>query len=457
MVEETEGVQETEADDEAEEEERIPADDLVYVIALDAFVGKTKDESYDIHTLMGREPARNYLSTRGYRPATIKGFINGMGYTKVMRFTAAPGQPQICKDDDGQKCLNSFVPSKLAPTPVEFPTITKLLDYLTVNDTAGKAWLLNWMAAKAQHPAKLLPTAVALLGAAGTGKSTFVRVMMEIIGAHNCVTLGQNLLESSFTSSWAGKCFINIDEAVSSEHAIGVSYKVKRVITNEVVEYHAKGRDPIAVKNCGAWVFTSNSQLAIREDEDDRRITSFVQPARPAQEYVDMLKDSFDGTTPTEAFSREIAGLYHHLLSLPVDRKMLTSPYANDAKKEIATLSRNSAEDFLAELTEHGLPMIEDELAPANKYDDPVQVPKSGDEMVVDGRSWRTVSKPGLYQLYTRFAKQYGQKALGKNRFFAVARQKYGFDEERRDNKRFVKVWWAVQTPPNMPAAKGAQ
>lgn len=440
-----------------DEVEKIPPAELVYIVALGSYVGKNKSGFYDIHTLMTKDPARNYLSKRGYSAKAVDKYINAMLYTKVMRLYAAPGQGQICTDDQGEPCLNSYTQPSLKPVEGTWTTISDVLDNLTVGDRKGREWLLNWMAAKVQSPTVPLPTALALLGASGTGKSTLVRVMIEMLGGRNCVIIGQNLLESSFTSSWAGKCLVNIDEAVSSEHALGVGYKVKRIITSEDVEYHAKGKDPIQIKNCGAWVFTSNSMLAIREDEDDRRITSFVQPTKPQPEYTEHLKRCFDFTRPTPEFEREIEAFFYYLLKYPVDRRLLTAPLVNEAKKEIATLSRNSAEDFLADLTEHGLAMLEEELKPQNKYDDPVELPKEPPYTKQD-RTYRAVAKVGLYQLYTRFAKQNGQKAVTKNRFFALAQQKYGITEAaRKDNKRYVTVWWAAEAPPSMQMAKGVQ
>lgn len=416
----------------------IPPNELLYIIDLEAFVVRGKDGLFDTQTLLGKDAARNYLSAKGYNAAQVKAYVNGMGYMKVRRFYSDAGQPQLCVDQHGERCINSYIFPTLAPALGEYPSIEKIVDYLTKNDAEGKAWLYNWMAAKIQKPTQPLPTAVAFLGAAGTGKSTFVRIMNELVGPRNCVALGQNLLASGFTAGWAGKCLVNVDEAFSGEDNLSLGYKVKRILTADEIEYHAKGRDPVWVKNCAAWIFTSNGLMAVREDEDDRRLTSFVQTEKPSPEYVLMLKGLFDGTKPTEAFMREIAALKADLLALDVNVKMLTSPYLNDAKKEIAALSRNSAEDFWTELTDVGLEVLSTEVQ-AERFEEKVAFPaQPGDE---PGK--RAVSKRDLYSLYARFSKQNGQKAVARNKFFGTGKSRFGVDEgPRKNNSRTVVVKW---------------
>lgn len=426
----------------------IPSRELLYIIDLEAYVVPGKDSYYDTQTLLGKDAARNYLSSIGYSAAQVKAFINGMGYMKVRRFYADATQPQICRDPGGEQCINSYILPALQAKAGTYPSIVAILSYLTRGDDEGREWLLNWTAAKVQNPTNPLPTAVAFLGAAGTGKSTFVRIIMEMVGMKNCVSLGQHILASTFTSAWAGKCVVNVDEAFSGEDNVSLGYKVKRILTADDVEYHAKGRDPVWVKNSAAWVFTSNGLLAVREDEDDRRITSFVQSARPTAEYALMLKGLFNGTKPTAAFLEEIAAFKADLLERRVDTKRITSPYANADKKDIAELSRNSAEDFLTELTEYGLtPLIEEVKNSAQGWDDTIAFPKDGKDIETEDRVERSVVKASLYALYARYAKQYGQKAVNKNRFTATAKR-FGMVEGRRvNNTRTMVVWWRKPEP----------
>jgi hypothetical protein len=148
-------------------------------------------------------------------------FQNHPAARKVRCATYRPGKPVITDEliaGAWQPAVNLWRPSILKPA--ENVTDADVAPWLHLavllfGDRGGPAakHILDYMAFLVQHQGKKVNHPPVILGEEGIGKDTVFEPLRRALGAHNCATIGPELLTTPFNSGWIDKQCLVINEA----------------------------------------------------------------------------------------------------------------------------------------------------------------------------------------------------------------------------------------------------
>lgn len=163
-------------------------------------------------------------------------------------------------------------PEELSPKDKRAIRIVKAHIEHLLDDPEEQRLFLDWLAYLVQNPGKLLGWAMVLQGVEGDGKSFWGFLLRAVMGVSNVRMLNAAVLEGAF-NGWAhGQCVIVVEEPrLQGHNKYEVINKVKPLITNSVIEVHAKGRDPYNVENTTNYYLPTNFRDALPLNENDRR------------------------------------------------------------------------------------------------------------------------------------------------------------------------------------------
>ena len=258
-------------------------DPWVYVQQEDAFVHrdskirlstKAFDLTYarEAAAAMGMDP-QEATGASATRVATALADVK-----KVLRTLYMPVCGQFFRLDGGEY-LNLYRPDQVVGMP----------DPMTAGDWAAVAewkahlkWLLaheeerelllDWMCHQVRHPGKKIRWAVLLCGQEGDGKTAFSALLSAVMGHGNVRVIDSHQLESPFTA-WSHGAAVGVLEEVyvPGHNRHEVVNRLKSRITNDVIEVHAKGRDPYNAPNTMNYLAFTNHEDALPQAEGGRR------------------------------------------------------------------------------------------------------------------------------------------------------------------------------------------
>jgi hypothetical protein len=390
---------------------------FAYLIPSERFLYR-RGESWAADEPVGKEGILHHLMALGLSPEQAAEVLKSKVYTKAHGIELLPGKQPIHKAKSGRIILNSWHPPELQPRPGEWPTIDRLLTWLTKGDETGMEWLVQWIAAKVQDPTYVPKVAVVLSGEPGSGKGTLGYIMKQMLGADNCADVGRGALESKFNARWIGKLFVFADEVISAENVKDISDALKVLIDGAEVEQEAKGQNQRAVRNRIAWLFASNDRVApVRVDRSDRRYTVFSNHDKIDSEYRALLNSCFekDRKTPTETFRREMQAFYADLLELEVDRALIRLPYQNDDREALIHANLRSEELFIQAVNDGHLEQLLEDLCD-----------KDFGELRRSRSEWdfgeKGIATRQLYEAYRLFCSRTGKLPIADNKFGVAIR-----------------------------------
>lgn len=155
-------------------------------------------------------------------------------------------------------------------------------------------YVISWLSYLFQKPNGKIGTALVITGEQGTGKTTFVQVICNLLGQY----ANDNSTIENITGRYNGvlenKKLIVCNEVKSfakrRDHDV-----LKTLITESSVDVHKKYQNTTHQENVANFIFLSNNFAPIRIDEGDRRyfVVEISQEKRNDQEYFGQLFDSF--------------------------------------------------------------------------------------------------------------------------------------------------------------------
>ena len=120
-----------------------------------------------------------------------------------------------------------------------------------------------------QRPWQKLPILCLVSKENNTGKSTFGKLLKQILGG-NCAVVGNQDLAGDFNKHWATKALVICDETKIDKQA--VIEKVKSLSTAEKIMMNSKGKDHVEIDCFIKFMFiTNNEENFIYASEDDIR------------------------------------------------------------------------------------------------------------------------------------------------------------------------------------------
>ena len=131
-----------------------------------------------------------------------------------------------------------------------------------------------------------------------TGKSTLLRIIRELYGPTNAVSVDGDRLGETFTGLWAEKEVVGIDDLMKMDAK--VYSKVKRLVTDDMLDVNVKFGGQYTATNYANIILTSNDPGCIPLEDAERRLFALeFSPVvwHPAGEtaYWNTFNDWLDG------------------------------------------------------------------------------------------------------------------------------------------------------------------
>jgi hypothetical protein len=255
-----------------------------------------------------------------------------------------PDNPiRLVKDEEGKHHLNQF---SIPHYPEVKPDYEKYGPFEThirmlLPDEEECEYLLDWLAAKVQHPNYRGTAMVITSKVQGVGKSLLFETLVKLFGPRNTMTITSDKLLSGRFNDWACKLLVSVDEALAheDERKAREAYNAFKEIVDpapRTISVERKYMVPLQSQVAASFMLFSNHHDAIYIPEDDRRF------------YVAQATDERQSPTYFGDYGRWLAKtgweahVWHWLKARPVDMdKLMSPPTLNESKQEMvdATIS----------------------------------------------------------------------------------------------------------------------
>lgn len=156
------------------------------------------------------------------------------------------------------------------PKPGSCERLKEFAFYLLNKNQIAYDYLVNWHAMSAQRPHLPAGVAIVLRGVKGAGKGTLGRAFIRLFGRHGKHVTSRELLTGRFTGHLRDCIALFADEAYWAGDKQGEG-QLKGFITEPMIEYEAKGRDPYRGRNCLHIFMASNSDWVVPAGMDKER------------------------------------------------------------------------------------------------------------------------------------------------------------------------------------------
>ena len=225
--------------------------------------------------------------------------------------------------------INTYEKSSFQMTPKQtvsaasWPTIHKLLENV-IPDKCSRESFMNWFAV-IFNTGKKTETAWVLLGSQGSGKTLLItEILFPLLGSDNCVQLNQDALTTRYNALLDKRQLVCFNEVHSSRQG---AERIKTWITERDIRLEDKSGRAHVESNHLNLIFTSNSQVPVQIDADDRRF-SVIRTDGPLAELP-----WFHGDSTVRAIERELVSFAAYLH---------TFPYAEgEARRPVKTLEKD--------------------------------------------------------------------------------------------------------------------
>lgn len=154
--------------------------------------------------------------------------------------------------------------------------------------------LLLWMAHNVQNPGKKILWAPVIVGMPGDGKTATAKMLAAAMGRKHSQVVGSQALHSEFNGWAEGKCLSIFEEIRVPGHSRhDFMNKLKTLITNDVVDVVAKGKNSKNVLNTQNYIALSNFRDALALDPDDRRWGVFFTRFTSREEVTTQMNEEY--------------------------------------------------------------------------------------------------------------------------------------------------------------------
>ena len=256
----------------------------------------------------------------------------------------APGERIIFNDK-----LNMWRGMGCEPEPGDPMPWINLLN-ANVEDEFVRDWITCWLAYPLQNLGAKMNSYLLLFGPSGTGKDLFLRPMQRIYGP-NFVKIGNEEIRSQFSSLYAMRQFVQIDElARQFDDGPSVGQKIKRLTTDLKITVNEKNQPEFKVDNHLNMAITSNYPDCLKLDDDDRRAA--VVNWRAWEEREDHRGDeAYWQNYINWCDNGGAEALYDYLLQYPLGKfnPMAWAP-GTEAKQVVKEATKSMVERWVADL-----------------------------------------------------------------------------------------------------------
>jgi len=218
-------------------------------------------------------------------------------------------------------------------------------------------YLISWIGQALKYPA-IKTTCPTLISKEGAGKGTLIKCIKRLMGESKVLETAdpKQFVWGSFNELMINAYFVSLNE-MQMKDAVEAEGKIKMLIKDDDMMINPKGKGHIKAKSHHRFMGSSNNEVPVKSDKDDRR--NMVQRCSDKL----LIKNS-DGSTNEEnrKYFRElndyimddqvIKCLYDYLTNLPnLDTFHTLQPPTTEYQKLIQTGNVNPIEEWLVQFT----------------------------------------------------------------------------------------------------------
>lgn len=221
-------------------------------------------------------------------------------------------------------------------TKVLPPTIYKVIHHALGSDDESFNHFINWLAYILQFRTKS-GIAWVLHGTQGTGKGVlFNHILAPLVGQEFVARAQLETFEKEFNSFMEKSVFILVDEVQISESRsrAAVMARLKLLISEPLISIRKMHTNQYSAINYSNFIFASNKHDPIEIDPDDRRFNVGKRQNRKLALT----------TQEIERIEGELPQFANYLMQCKVDETLARTPLANQTRKSLQDLTRNSVE-----------------------------------------------------------------------------------------------------------------
>ena len=216
-----------------------------------------------------------------------------------------------------------------------------LLEVICNGDNEGYAYIWNFLAHMFQFPQEKPHVAIMLNGSKGTGKSFFMGMVSELLGGsggYGYQAPSSAIFKSAFNGSYVASTLGLFINEWQNTRSTAIENNIKSFITESVVEVQIKYRNNYQASSFTRVFGASNHDHMANITWDERRYSFFnvseshMQEAEYFEQIHHQLRNGGFGKLMSE------------LLAFQVDRRLIRTPYRNDALNEQKELSKTPAQ-----------------------------------------------------------------------------------------------------------------
>ena len=225
------------------------------------------------------------------------------------------------------------------------PLIYKLMTHILGGQNLEVEHFTNWLAYIFQTKRKAM-TAWVLQGVPGTGKGIFyTKVLRPLFGNEHVPMRALQNIEEQFNLYMRQALFLVVDEfhmASANAGTMKIADKLKNAITENTMTIRAMRSNQVEMPNYTNFIFLTNRMDAVKIEEGDRRYN--IAP-RQEQKLEHVYPEVIDGIDDISAELHKFAAL---LRNYKVNKQLVRTPIANNAKAQMAQVTMSVMEEFFA-------------------------------------------------------------------------------------------------------------
>ena len=239
------------------------------------------------------------------------------------------------------------------------PLIYKLMTHILGGQSLEVEHFTNWLAYIFQTKRKAM-TAWVLQGVPGTGKGIFyTKVLRPLFGTEHVPMRALQNIEEQFNLYMRQALFLVVDEfhmASANSGTMKIADKLKNAITENTMTIRAMRSNQVEMPNYTNFIFLTNRMDAVKIEEGDRRYN--IAP-RQEQKLEHVYPEVIDGIDDISTELHKFAAL---LRNYKVNKQLVRTPIANNAKAQMAQVTMSVMEEFFAAVRHGNLSFFMDIL-----------------------------------------------------------------------------------------------
>ncbi len=210
------------------------------------------------------------------------------------------------------------------------------------------ALMIDWVTILIQHPLEKLPVPCLYSKENGTGKSTFMHLIEEILGDNGTV-LGNEEFLMAFNAHYITKAFVGLDEAMIEKDV--EKERLKKMVTAKNGYLQFKGKDMEKVDFFAKFCFCTNKKNFMKvEMEESRWYVVKVLPYDKSEQVPNILDDFLVPEIPHFLYYLRNRKVFHKKVSRTwFDEKYYVTEQFLEVVQETKSYVQRTIEEYIFE------------------------------------------------------------------------------------------------------------